>query len=135
VVQRIRNLRKAVLAILASGLCAAGASAAQANTGETLFSFVRAEFMSPDQGRAAAEAFVARELPAGLPLPEAVMRLQQANMHCGAASPTGVTECTYAMPVGSDGYPLHDDVWTVRLNSNEHGTLAVATLDCDRPDF
>jgi hypothetical protein len=93
------------------------------------FSFRRAEFVAEPAALDAAGAFVATQLPAGLPLSEAVARVERAEMRCGAPDRrTGRITCDYRMLVYTDAGNLGEDVWTVQLAPRPNRTLASAVV-------
>jgi hypothetical protein len=100
---------------------------------ERPFTFASAEFMRSDHAAEAADAFVAQELPAGLPLPTAIARVQKAGARCRPPHATeGEVVCTFfitAQPVGGD---LGENWWTVRLSAGVDGKLESASIERSR---
>ena len=93
------------------------------------FTFRDAEFLPLDRGIAAAQEFVATDLPAGLPAAEARARLRRANMRCAKPRPDGTVVCDFAEVVHVEGGVLGEHHWTVTLHFDPPARLASATLD------
>jgi hypothetical protein len=71
--------------------------------------------------------FVAESLPPGLPMAQAVRRVQGATAACGPAASDGVVECRYFIEVRPDGGDAGEDGWRVRLVPTAGGLLGAAT--------
>lgn len=107
--------------------------AAHANQG---FTFRDAAFMQGGKGMAAAQAFVAAQLPVGLSLTQAEARLTDAGMACKTEpASSAATVCEYYILAGGDGGTLGDDFWTVRLQTDAQARLVSAALDRSRSGF
>ena len=92
--------------------------------------------MPREKGEAAARAFIAAQLPAGLPLAEAEARLDRAIMGCNERRlSAGEVDCEYYEIVGSDGGTLGDDVWSVRLTVDEQHRLQSVSFNRSRTGF
>ncbi len=93
------------------------------------FTFPRAEFLPGSQGMALAQAFVAQDLPRGLPMTEAVARVRRAVMACHPArAVSGVMVCEYSISVKPDGGDAGEDGWRVRLSPGPDGRLQDASV-------
>jgi hypothetical protein len=105
-----------------------GRAIAEPSTG---FTFQYAEFLSNEhEGLSAAKAFVAADLPPGLPMREAVMRVEQARASCKApASSAEVVKCEYFIQARPAEGDLGENVWTVRLDPGPNDTLASASVE------
>ena len=86
--------------------------------------------MPEDKGIAAAQAFLAERLTSGLPMAQAIARVEKANAGCHSpAAPGSPVVCRYseiAHPVCGD---LGEDIWTVRLIPASDGLLQSATFE------
>lgn len=105
-------------------LAAAVATSASA---EGRFTFPRAEFLPDDIGMQAAQAFVANELPAGLPMSEAIARTTRADTACHPG-PGGAVDCRYFIASRPEGGDLGEDFWNVRLVPGADGHLQAASV-------
>lgn len=117
-------------AAAALGLSLVPGVASPAEAGQGRFTFRGVEFMPSDERTAAAQAFVAQQLPTGLPIPEAVRRLKEADAFCkGSHAADAQLKCQASMVVHPTGLELGDVTWTVRLTQDSQGLLANATLE------
>jgi hypothetical protein len=114
--------------------CAAGAAAGLAGSAcaspANPFTFAKAEFMRPDTRMQAANDFAARQLIAGLPMREAITRVERADALCRRSDKhVGDVVCRYLMPVHPEGGDLGERIWTIRLTSGASDTLRGVTID------
>lgn len=94
------------------------------------FTFRGVEFIASDERIAAAQAFVAQQLPKGLPIPEAVRRLKRADAFCKGYQPADAElKCQSSMVVHPTGLELGEVTWTVRLTQDGQGLLANAIVE------
>lgn len=116
------------VAALAFMLCRAAAEP------QSAFTFQDAEFLpNAHEGFLAAKAFVADQLPPGLPMNEAVMRVEQARASCKpAVSSMAVVNCEYFIQARPVEGGLGENVWTARLNPGPNDTLASASIERTR---
>jgi hypothetical protein len=93
------------------------------------FTFSQAEFEPVAEGTQAAQEFVTTELPQGLPLSEAIARVQRAVMSCHASRvDSGAVTCDYfrgATPAGGD---QGEDFWELNLRASSDGVLQSVSL-------
>jgi hypothetical protein len=89
------------------------------------FTFSQAEYMSMG-GMRAASAFVAEDLPAGIPMREAIARAERADTACKPVA-DGV-DCEYFIMVRPAGGDLGEDVWAVHLRPDPAGLLQAADV-------
>jgi hypothetical protein len=116
--------RMAGVLIVAGSALAAVANGAPAHD-QRRFTFSQAAYTSMD-GMIAARAFVAEDLPAGIPMREAIARTERADTSCKPAA-DGV-DCHFfvlASPVGGD---LGEDYWVVHLHPGPDGLLQSADV-------
>ncbi len=112
------------------GLSLALGIASTAEAGQGRFTFRGVEFMQSGNRVAAAQAFVAQQLPAGLPIPDAITQLKAANAFCGDRQPANApVMCRWSMVVHPTGMELGEVTWTVRLTQDSQGRLASATVE------
>jgi hypothetical protein len=105
-----------------------------AETTEKQFSFRENEYTEAAGRLGAAEDFVARQLPAGVPLQVALQRAKAADLDCGQQA-SGARVCRFSMVEGADGEDLGDSVWTVRLTPDAAGDLKSATVEHTGPSL
>jgi hypothetical protein len=89
------------------------------------FTFSQAEYTSTG-GMRAASAFVAENLPAGIPMRTAITRAERADTSCRPVA-DGV-DCEFFIldrPAGGD---LGEDVWAVHLHPGPAGLLQAADV-------
>lgn len=101
------------------------------------FSFGSVEFMPRDQREAAAQAFVANDLTAGMPIASALQVLKKADVYCRVPSVPGrAISCTHASfeQHPDDTGPV-DVIWTVRVTPSADGTIGAATVSRSRYGF
>ena len=119
---------RAAAAVLGLSLALGVASAAEAGQGR--FTFRGVEFIPSGERIGAAQAFVAQQLPAGLPIPEAIRRLRAADASCKNYQPANAQlTCQSSMVEHPTGLELGDVTWTVRLTQDSQGLLASATVE------
>jgi hypothetical protein len=118
-------------AAAALGLSLALGLASTAQAGQSRFTFRGVEFIPSDEQRTAAvQAFVAEQLPSGLPIPEAISRLRKADAACEAHPQANAQlKCQFTMLVHPTGLELGAVYWTVRLTQDSQGLLANATVE------
>jgi hypothetical protein len=119
---------RAAAAALGLSLALGVASSAEAAQGR--FTFRGVEFSESGEPIAAAQAFVAQQLPTGLPIPVAIRRLREADAFCGGHQPANAQlTCRFSMLVHRTGDVLREVNWTVRLTPDSQGLLANATVE------
>ena len=118
----------AAAAVLGLSLALGTASAAKA--AQDRFTFRGVEFIPFGERIGTAQAFVAQQLPAGLPIQEAIRRLRAADASCKGYQPANAQlTCRSSMVVHPTGLELGDVTWTVRLTQDSRGLLASATVE------
>jgi hypothetical protein len=98
------------------------------------FTFPWAAHVDERSGNYAVQQFVEKELPAGLPMAEAVAKARAARSSCHgeARQGGGVVTCRYTITDASDMAPLGQEIWTLTLTPGLDGKLAAATIDRTR---
>lgn len=98
------------------------------------FTFPDAEFLPNEQeGLQAAKSFVARELTHGLPMSEAITRIEYAPASCETpASSSAVIKCEYFILARPAEGSLGENYWTVRLVPGPDNTLERASVERSR---
>ncbi len=114
--------------VAAVGLAAALAACQSVTRDHPRFTFPRAESLSYDMGLPYAQAFVAHDLPPGLPMDEAVARVKRAVMACRPPTEDGSVRCRYLTTVGREFGSLGEDVWDLTLTPGPDGRLRSASL-------
>lgn len=118
---------RAAAAALGLSFALGVASAADA---QGQFTFRGAEFMPSGEPLAAAQAFVAQQLPTGLPVSEAIRRLRKADAFCEAHQPANAPlTCRFSILQHPTGLELGAVNWTIRLTQNGQGLLANVTVE------
>ena len=112
-------------AILATCSALAVVASGAAAQDQRPFTFSQAEYMSTG-GMAAARAFVAENLPAGIPMRKAIARAERADTSCKPVA-DGV-DCEYFILVRPVGGDLGEDVWAVHLHPGPEGLLRAADV-------
>jgi hypothetical protein len=95
------------------------------------FTFQDAEF-HPNQreGFEAAKAFVASELPQGIPMSEAIAKVEGARAACDTpTAPSAVVQCEYSILARPAEGGLGENVWTVRLTPGPGDKLQSAYVE------
>jgi hypothetical protein len=117
-------------AALTLGLSLALGIGSTAEAAQRQFTFRGVEFIPSGDRVAAARTFVAEQLPAGLPIPEAIRRLRKADAFCGGRQPANAQlMCRSSMVVHPTGLELGNVTWTITLNQDSQGLLANATVE------
>jgi hypothetical protein len=98
------------------------------------FTFQDAEFLPNEhEGLLAAKSFVATELTPGLPMNEAITRVQQAHASCETpAASSAIVKCGYFIQARPAGGDLGENLWTVRLVPGPDNTLQSASVEKSR---
>ena len=78
-------------------------------------------------GDYAAQQFVEKQLPAGLPMAEAIARARAAHSACHDVG--GDVVCRYSITDAPDMAPLGEEIWTLTLTPGPDGKLASAAID------
>jgi hypothetical protein len=94
------------------------------------FTFPWAAHVDERSGNYAVQQFVEKELPAGLPMAEAVAKARAAQSSCHDRP--GAVICRYTITDASDMAPLGQEIWTLTLTPGPDGKLATATIDRTR---
>jgi hypothetical protein len=91
------------------------------------FSFDTVEFLAPDARSPAAEAFLNRNIRAGMPLSEAMAVLSRAGARC---RPFGAdaARCTHVSFQRPPSEAIQDVVWTVQVNGDPAAKVVDATV-------
>lgn len=119
---------RAVAAALGLSLALGIASTAEAGQGR--FTFRGIEFMPSDDRIPAAQTFLARQLPTGLPIAEAIRRLKKADANCAAHPGANAGfKCQWSMLEHPTGHDLGEVTWTVNFTQDGQGRLASATVE------
>lgn len=113
------------------GLMAA-ASGAQAQSPE--FSFRTVEYMPAAERVVAAQAFLAGDIKAGMPMARAVADIRAAGAYCQAPKASGAVTCI-SSSLASPEDQLGDVVWRVKLSPAADGSLAGASVSRDQYGF
>jgi len=95
------------------------------------FTFPDAEF-HPNQreGLEAAQSFVASALPQGIPMSEAIAKVEQARAACDSPTDSSaVVQCEYSILARPAEGSLGENVWTVRLVRGPGDTLQSASVE------
>lgn len=133
-----RAAAAAAVALLAAGL---GAQAdaftftwgghedarADAPPAERRFTFPWAAHVDMRSGDYAAQQFVQHQLPAGLPMHEAVARARAAHSSCNDLG--SIVICRYSISSAADEASLGEELWTLTLTRGPDGKLATAAID------
>ena len=91
------------------------------------FTFPYAAHVDIRSGNEAARQFVEKELPAGLPMSEAIARARAARSACHDTGWEVV--CRYFIGEAPDMAPLGEEIWTLTLTPGPDGKLAAAAID------
>jgi hypothetical protein len=91
------------------------------------FTFPYAAHVDIRSGDEAARLFVEKELPAGLPMSEAISRARAAHSACHDTGSDVV--CRYWIGDAPDMAPLGEEIWTLTLTPGPDGKLATAAID------
>ena len=97
---------------------------------ERRFTFPWAAHVDMRSGDYAAQQFVQHQLPAGLPMHEAVARARAARSSCNDLG--SVVICRYSISSATDQAALGEEVWTLTLTPGPDGKLATAAIDRSR---
>jgi hypothetical protein len=120
--------RGAALA-LSLGAAVLVAGSAQALPEPSRFTFPSASRVSPQEGFAAAKAFVEKRLPRGLPMDEAVARAEAAKSSCGDWQiMSGDIVCRYSIGAATDQPSVGYDEWLLTLIHGKDGKLASVAI-------
>jgi methyl coenzyme M reductase alpha subunit len=111
--------------LIAAGSALAVVAGGAAAQDQHRFTFSQAEYMSMG-GMRAARAFVAENLPAGIPMRKAIARAERADTSCKPVA-DGV-DCEYFIMVRPAGGDLGEDVWAVHLHPGPEGLLQAADV-------
>lgn len=114
-----------LLALLALGAATSPVLARDARA----FSFPDAAYYNPGDATRAADAFIERELPAGIPLASAEGRLHAAGMGCRDGSDGTSAICNFYTLAGGDGGTLGEAWYTIHLQADLDGHLTDARYD------
>ncbi len=118
---------RAAVAALGLSLTLGVASAAEA---QGQFPFRGAEFNPSGEPLAAAQAFVVEQLPAGLPIPEAIRRLRKAGAFCAAHQPANAQlTCRFSILQHPTGLELGAVNWAIRLSQDSQGLLTKVAVE------
>ena len=121
-------LKDACRTAMALGLAAALASPAAARDLRR-FTFPQAEFLPNDEGMRLAQDFVAQALPRGLPMNEAITRVERAVMAChDGHRQDGVVNCDFFINARPPGGDLGEVYWNLSLWPGPHGVLQSVSL-------
>jgi hypothetical protein len=101
--------------------------AADAPRDPSRFTFPYAAHVDARSGNVAAKEFVEKQLPAGLPMSEAIARARAAHSACHDAG--GEVVCRYSIGDAPDMAPLGEEIWTLTLTPGPDGKLAAAAID------
>lgn len=122
----IANSRKTTLAGVAAVGLALAASAATASTSH--FTFIGAPYLSDGDPLAEAQAYIARNVTPGMPMPLARRIVAKTGAYCASARPgDGVVHCTAETFQRVPG-AFSDVVWTVRIVPAADGAVATASV-------
>jgi hypothetical protein len=91
------------------------------------FTFPYAAHVDVRSGNYAAQQFVEKELPAGLPMSEAIARARAARSACHDVGHDVV--CRYSIGEAPDMAPLGQEIWTLTLTPGPDGKLKTAAID------
>ena len=94
------------------------------------FTFPYAAHVDIRSGDELARQFVEKELPAGLPMSEAIARARAARSACHDVG--GAVVCRYWIGDAPDMAPLGEEIWTLTLTPGPDGKLAAAAIDRTR---
>ncbi len=95
------------------------------------FTFPYAAHVDIRSGNEAAQQFVEKQLPPGLPMSEAIARARAARSACHEDARLGGGEviCRYWIGEAPDMAPLGEEIWTLTLTPGPDGKLAAAAID------
>jgi hypothetical protein len=82
------------------------------------------DYMSNSQIKAAAQALIAAQLPAGLPQDQAVARLTRAGMTCKRSPASSRLNCFYWKTTESE--------WIIHVRLDDHGAVRRARVEHER---
>jgi hypothetical protein len=91
------------------------------------FTFPYAAHVDIRSGNEAVRQFIEKQLPAGLPMSEAIARARAAHSACHDAG--GDVVCRYWIADAPDMAPLGEEIWTLTLTPGPDGKLATAAID------
>jgi hypothetical protein len=117
-----------LLALIEFGLSASPVLAHDARA----FSFPDVAYYSPADAAQAADAFIQRELPAGISLLSAEEKLRAVNMGCADGAGQGSEVCRFYTLEGGDGGTLGEVWWRMHLEVGPDGRLAGAHFEQSR---
>ncbi|HZC17417.1 MAG TPA: hypothetical protein VE309_11715 [Caulobacteraceae bacterium] len=122
------RLKHACQTAMALGLAAALASPVAA-AAPRRFTFAYAEFLPNDEAMRQSQAFVAQALPPGLPMREAIARVERADMSChGGRGQDGVVNCDFFINAAPPDGPLGENFWNLSLTPGPDGALQSVSL-------
>lgn len=120
-----------LMGVAALGLAATAlAATAFAQPDPSRFTFPWAAHVDARTGNWAAREFVEKELPAGLPMAEAVARARAARASCRDRG--GEVVCRYEISDAGGEAALGEEIWTLTLTPGPGGKLANAAIDRSR---
>ncbi|MBE7217931.1 MAG: hypothetical protein INR64_05620 [Caulobacteraceae bacterium] len=99
------------------------------------FTFSGVEYAPRDQRESLAQAYVARTMAPGTPMPEAIAAAAHAGARCTAPGAGGEVVCREASMEKKPGEDLSDISWTVRLTPTADGRVADATVQRAKAGF
>jgi hypothetical protein len=104
-----------------------GEAHADAPAAERRFTFPWASHVDVHSADYAAQQFVQKQLPPGLPMAQAVSRAREARSSCRDAGAAVI--CRYEISAASDGASLGQEVWILTLTPGPDGKLATAAVE------